>query len=296
MGNISTLAVDASYEVLTGDLSYTLVRCEARPLTAGLAPALAKLLAEVTVVSSEEQMLALEVLRAEVRVALVDEDIDGTVDAVVNNILIITGGDRTHEMYVHFMDGITPGELKSPILAEELSTVRLWVPSLAASPFSSLAALGPILAQQVADADVAKAKLDAATQALKQFREVGARKALVDKINAKRKTTFGELGGMAHASPELNLPKDFADRFFLHSTRRRRRPTSKEVQAKLDAAKEAVADLEAKLAEVEADEKAEADRQAKRNATAHQKKIADAQKKADASAAALAALQKQSTP
>lgn len=290
MGTISTLAVDASYETLTDELSYPLVRCEARPLTAGLAPALAALLTDVATTESDERKLVLEVLRAEILVTLADEDIDVTVDAVVNTILTITGGDRDHDLYTHFLGDKTPAELKEPILAEELETVRAWVPTLTTSPYPSLAAFAPVLDQQVADADKAVAKLTTASQALKSFREVGPRRALVDKINAKRKATYGDLGEIAHSNPQLNLPKDFADRFFLHDQRRRRKPTSKELRVRLEAARTAVADIEAKTTRAEADEKAEAEVRAARKNKALQKKIAAAEKKAAAAAAELAAL------
>jgi hypothetical protein len=290
MGTISTLAADASYETLADEIAYPLVRCEARPLTTGLAPALAALLTDVATTQSDERKLVLAVLRAEILAVLADEEIDATVDAVVNNLLIITGGDREHELYTHFLGDKTPGELKEPILAEELETVRAWVDSLIKSPYPSLAALGPILDQQVANADKVVAALTAASQALKSFREVGPRRALVDKINANRKATYGALGEIAHSNPQLNLPKDFADRFFLHDQRRRRKPTSKDLRIRLEAARALVDDIEAKLAKAETDEKADADAKAQRKAKAQQKKVAAAEKKAAAAAAELAAL------
>jgi hypothetical protein len=167
------------------------------------------------------------------------------------------------------------------------------VPSLQSSPHPSLAALGPVLDHQVQSADAAVAQLAAASQALKQFREVGERKALVDKINARRKATHGELGEIAHSNPQLNLPSDFADRFFRRDRRRRRRVTVKELTEKLEAAKAIVAELELALAKLVAAEKVAADAKAKAKAAEREKRIAEVQQKAAAAAAELAALQKE---
>lgn len=248
------------------------------------------LLAKVAVTSNAEFMLVIEVMRAEVAVNLIDEGIDGTVDAVVNNLLIVTGGDRSDKLYVHYMDDLSPAELKNPVLEEELETVRFWIPSLMASPHANLAALAPILQKQVAMADKAKIVLGQATQALKDFREVGGRKELVDQINAERKSTYGELGNLVHTNPQLMLGNDFPDRFFLHE-QRRRKLSSKELKVKLDAAKDAIAELEARIVQTEAEEKAAADKKAKRKAKEQAKKLAEAQKKAVEAAAAVAALE-----
>lgn len=291
MGTINTLAVSASFEDLTADLTHTLVRCEARPVTAGFAPPLVTLLAEVATTADHERQLVLAVLRAEEMVILTDEDIDGTVDAVVHAVLTIAGGDREHVLYRHFLGNTRPSDLKEPVHGPELEVVRTWVPSLLSSPHASLAALGPVLDPQVKSADQALAQLAAASQALKHFREVGERKALIDKINACRKATHGALGELAHASPQLNLPSDFADRFFRRALRRRRRVTVKELTEKLEAAKASVAEIEVALAKVVAAEKAETDAKSKAKAAEREKKIAEAQQKAAEAAAELAALQ-----
>ncbi len=292
MANISTLAVNASYEALTGDISYTLVRCEARPLTAGLAPALLALLADITTCANAERMLVLEVERAEVKVFLCDEGIDGTVDAIVNTCLTITGGDRTVDPYAFYLKNTTPGDLKDPVLAEELETVRLWVVPLQESIHPSLAALSPTLAAQIEAADNAQAALDAANLTLRTFREQGARKTLVDTINAKRKVTHGALGEIAHSNPQLLLPIDFADRFFVHEVRRRK-ATRKEMLAKLDAAHAEVAAVEAKLAKMDGDDAVAAAKLAAQKEKERQQKVAAAQKKAEEAAKELAALQQE---
>src|SRR4051794_11897295 len=103
MATTNTLPADASYGTLRAELSYPLVRCEARPLTAGLVPALSALRTEVDTTAGAEDLIVLDVQRAEVLVFLADEDIDGTVHAVEKNLLILTDGDREADLYVHYM-------------------------------------------------------------------------------------------------------------------------------------------------------------------------------------------------
>ena len=290
MGTISTIAVNASYETLTGDLSYTLVRCEARPFTAGLAPALLALLADTATCADTERTLLLEVERAEMKVFFADEALDGTIDAATNALLTITGGDRTVEPYTLYLKDKTPAELKEPVLKEELETARSWVERFQTSIHPSLNALAPVLAAQVDTADKAQGMLDAASLALTTFREEGPRRVLIETINAKRKATHGALGEIAHSNPLLMLPINFADRFFRHEPRRKK-ATKKEVQARLDAAQGEVAALEAKLAKMESDEAAEAAKVAAEKEKEKEQKLAAAQKKAAEAAQEIAALQ-----
>src|SRR6185369_11725416 len=112
----------------------------------------------------------------------------------------------------------------------------------------------------VVEADKAVIDLATAQQALKDFREVGARKALFDHANAVRKATYGALGQIAHSHPEAKLPSDFADRFFLHDSRpRKKAPTLEELKERLAAAQAAVDAMEAQtLAASQAEAKAKA--------------------------------------
>ncbi|MFO0755159.1 MAG: hypothetical protein U0359_01605 [Byssovorax sp.] len=292
MATISTLAVSTSYEELTGDISYTLVRCEARPLTAGLAPALVALLTDITTTQETERKLVLDLERAEVRVFLADEDIDSLIDGIVNTLLTLTGGDRTSDLYTFYLKDKTPGELKDPILDEELEAVRQWIDPLSASPHPALVTFAPLLNAAVDVADKAKAAFDTAAQALKTFREQGARKTLVDMLNAKRKATHGALGEIAHSHPELMLPGNFADRFFVRD-QKKKKPGIKELQARLDAAKALVDELSGKLAKAKAEEAAAANEAAEKKAKEYQQKLLAAQKKVADAAAELSTLQQQ---
>ena len=290
MGNISTLALTASHDVIRGDINHIHINLESRPLTAALAAPFIALQNDVTSVEQEEQQLVFNVARAEVRVTLADEDIDTLVDVLVHALLVITGNNRKDPLYLHFVGDSTPAAIKDPVLGPEIATVKGWIPSLQSSPHATLVALAPRFDAAVTAAENREAELTAAEVALKNFREVGARKALVDKTNALRLSTSGALGDIAHSHPELNLPRDFADGFFKHERRNRKPPSAKDLTLKVDAAKADLATLEAKLAEAQKAEAAEAADALKTKSAKDQKAIDRAQKKADEAAATLAAL------
>jgi hypothetical protein len=285
-----TFAPTVSSTVLFEDTTYVLVRVQARPLTAGLAPLLIAFLAELAGTDEQEKQLVIDDARTEFAMVLSDDALDHFVDSVVNSLLTITGGKRDDALYVHFLGSQKPFQLKNPVLGPELEKVRGWLPSLETSPHAILAALAPAGAQLVAEGDKAQLAFSAAHQALKDFREVGARVALVAKANALFSTTYGALGDIAHSHPEANLPKDFADGFFRHDHRRRTPLSSEELGVKVAAAEAALRALQAERDEAKADEAKAAADKAKKEAAARQKVIDDAQKKADDAAAKLAAL------
>ena len=133
MGNISLLALTASYDVLRGDINHVRIRLEGRPYTAELATPFALLQTEQEAVCQQEEQLILNVARAEVLAIMADEDVDGGVNAVVNCVLTITGNNRKDPLYLHFVVNTTPAQIKDPVLGEELLTVKSWIPSLVSS-------------------------------------------------------------------------------------------------------------------------------------------------------------------
>ena len=82
-----------------------------------------------------------------------------------------------------------------------------------------------------------------ANQALVRFHEVGARRALVEKMNAARKLAHGQLGQIVHDHPELALPTSFPDTFFLHDTRKRKKETPASIDAEIAALKKRIESL-----------------------------------------------------
>ena len=148
-----------------------------------------------------------------------DDGLDDFVDVFDRTLLIITKNERTAAIYLLYFGGKTASELKKPILAGELATVRAWLPSIQGSQYPAIAALAPRLIAVIAAADLAIANGLAARQALKDFDAIGPKKELIDGFNALCKTVYGELASLPHKHPEAMLPASFADRFFPHETR-----------------------------------------------------------------------------
>jgi hypothetical protein len=259
-----------------------------RPGTPPVAPPFVALQTELTGVVQQDLQLVFNVTRARILVLLIDENIDGLIDAVVHVVLTVTGNNRETPLYLHFMGNQIPSEIKNPVLGEELVTAKGWISSLQSSPHPGLVALAPWLADTVKIAEQRELDWLTAEQTLKSFREVGPRKAFIDKANALRLSTFGALGDIAHSHPELNLPKDFAERFFKHERRNRKPPTAKDIALKVEAARAELAALETKLGEAQKAEAENAANEARARAAKNQKVFDKAQKNADDAAAKLA--------
>lgn len=258
-----------------------MVRCEARPLTEALAPPLATFFPRIQDAMSTEWQLTLDVMRAEARVIVLDERLDTTVDAIVTAILAITGGDRSHWLYVLFLGTQKPSELKAPIMGEELETLeKVWLPELGKTQFPTLSAFTAVLKPQIEEARTAVTALAVAKQALTHFRsEQGACGALVADINSARKGAHGQLGVIAHANPLALLPVDFPESFF-QLGKTGHKLTAAELEGRLTLARKAVLWLEARLEEARADELKKANKRATREEARRQKKLGKAEKKA----------------
>ncbi len=153
-------------------------------------------------------------------VAAADGVLDNFVDTLDRTILIAVKNNRKSPLYEQFFGAEVPSKLKRPVLDKELDTVRKWVPALQASTTPSVAALAPALVTAVANADAAVAAFDAAQAAVHAFETTGGKRQLIDAFNALRLTTYGQLAALPHQNPAAALPATFADRFFLHESRK----------------------------------------------------------------------------
>lgn len=276
---------------LIAENTETLVNLEANDLTKNLAAPFVLLQDELLASLSQENQLLLAIARAEARARRIDAQIDALVDAVKYALLAITEGSTTHDDYTHYFKNKQPAEVKAPLLGEELSFVGAWLPSLSASKHESLKEIGVKLAPLLAAGVPAMTAMTEANQALVDFYEIGARYALVEKMNSQRKATHGQLGQIVHDNPGIGLSTSFPDTFFLHDTRRRKKDTPASIEAEIDALKKKIASLEIKrdkLAEMVA---AEQKATKKKNSERRAKEIEKAQKAQAEAAAKLAALQ-----
>lgn len=152
-----------------------------------------------------------------------------------------TGDSPKHPLQIHLFKGKTLSKFKRPILAGQLEAMRDWTSPLQNSGAPALVALAADLAPLLVAADKAVDLQKTATQKNREFRDVGARKQLVDKLNAKRKEVFGALAKLPFEHP--SLAPDFPDRFF------RVEPPTTEEDETPDEVKAAILDLESELAE-----------------------------------------------
>jgi hypothetical protein len=239
------------------DIRYTLSRTQADPRTGAFVAEFQARRDEWTAIHQEELSYLEAASDAQARVDAADEGLDAFASKLSKAVLTITGDDRGHPLYLHFFGDKPLSSFTRPVLGGQLDAMKKWPTSLAQSPFPALVALGPELSGLLADADAALAARDDAQQKNKLFREIGARRLFVDRVNATRKTTHAALLKLAIEAP--GMPADFADRFF------RKTGGDEEEEATIASVTTAIAALEdqlaqqkALLASLQADEEADA--------------------------------------
>lgn len=118
--------------------------------------------------------------------------------------------------------------------------------------------LSPILPLALA----AKNDLAQAKQNLADWKNVARWKQHIDQSNAHRAAAYGYLLEVPHKHPDVRLPADYADSFFLHDTSRRgagKSKTSQQIADEIDALKTKLNQLEELFAETVARESADAE-------------------------------------
>jgi hypothetical protein len=281
MASIQTIDPRSSLETIHDEFLFTVVRLRADQATY---PALAPLLASFDAfetqwldISAQERALRAASFLADARVSRADDKLNFLSDAVSATLLIELKGKRTAPEYTRYFGTQRASDFKKPLLGDQLTSMQAWPPSLKESPNPTLREYGNQVAAAVTEGENASKGALRAEQELTDFRISGPRKALVDRFNALRKSTYGELAKFAHDHPELKLPSDFAGEYF-HRESAPREPSLAELDRRIAAAETELNRIrslrDARLAEVEAEAKAkiEADRSAK------QAKLAAAQK------------------
>lgn len=234
-----------SLETLFDEMFYTAIALSADAEAATHAAAFDDFLKKAwQPVADRERALRCGVLRSQAQVAGTDRRLDAWLDRFHSSLLISTGNRRDVPQYQRYFGAQPPSQIKRPVLGVQLSTLASWVPSIKSSTDAKLAALGKDLEALVTDGQQAEAGLDAARGLVKDFREVGARKALFDTANSLRQSTVGTLASYSHDHPEKNLSPDWADAFFRHDARERLSPDSELSRLTAEIA-ERTSDLEA---------------------------------------------------
>jgi hypothetical protein len=279
-------------EILTEN-SYTIGRLQTHRFAQELTPDFDAFQASWMTVNAHRIALIIAAGKADGAVAGADDNLDEFIDTLDKTLLIATKNDRSATTYTRYFGSKPPSQLKKPVLGEELETVRGWIDSLNASNVPAIKALGPLLLSAVTAADAAVKAQIKAKQALADFDTIGEKKALIDSFRSLRSTSHGDLGAMPSNHPEAMLPAKFADRFFLHGSRRGIAAVNSipEVQAKIGSLQKLLAAAEAHLANLQTAATARA--AARQEATANAATLAQTRKEAAAALKKLNAMEKQ---
>ena len=227
---------------LRGEIIHTLDQVKAHPLTQTYVPLFETLRDDWNAVFTEELALRDGLSAANARVFAVDTALNALASRVAKVLLILTGDDKAHPLYIAYFKKKSLTDFKRPILGAQLEAMKGWIPELKKSDDATLAALGAEVEAAVALAEDALATRTKLETESSFFRETGSRRKLFDKVNAARKQTHGELAKMPHE--KLGVPVSFANLFFRHVS-----GGDAEEALTLEALDEEIAGLEKQLAE-----------------------------------------------
>ena len=182
----------------------------------------------------------------------VDRRLDGWTDRFHNALLISTSNRRNATDYARYFGDESPSVVKRPVLGNQLKKLTSWVVSIKGASVPQLATLGTELEGLVAEGHKAEQAVRDARAKTKDFRALGERKALFDKLNSLRQSTYGALATLVHDHPEKHLPTGWADSFFRHKRFDRMTPTVEKtaIVEQLAALRTETADKERRLAEL----------------------------------------------
>ena len=273
---LRTFDIEDHLDTLRDELLFTIGKCEGHKLTQKHVAGCAADLDGWQMVSGKRLALRDKISRAEGRVDGWDDELDTFVDEVATTLLLLNNNDRSAAEYRQYMGTKQPNEIKRPILGQELETVRGWIAPLQASPNALLQGLGARGEVLVAEADAAVKALATAQQEYRAFRLTGELSQFVEKLNADRKSLYGELSKLPHEAEGKGLPGDFADRFFRHETRRNKKLSVDLVQKQITALEAQLEGLRATLEELEKKEAAKQAASAEREAL--EAKLAEAER------------------
>jgi hypothetical protein len=183
-----------------------------------------------------------EVESSQVKVDRADGDLDRFAGRVSRAVDDIPDPNTKKQYKTNLFKGQPLSKFRRPVLGGQLLAQSAWASTLAQSNVPALVALADEADPLVKKGQDAFQARTEAQQQNRQFRDVGARKQFIDKLNGARRLAAGALSKVAHGSP--TLPNDYADRFW------RTEPAADEEES-LDDVNAAIEELTAKLAERE---------------------------------------------
>jgi hypothetical protein len=217
---------------------------------------------EWVLVRDEETGLFVAQRRAAAQAFFAGLSIDEIVATLERTVRGAVKKDVNDPNYAFFFSKRRPWEIERLGLDAKLEALEGWVEAVNGSPFPSVKALGPQLAQRIAAGEAARDELRTTTEKLRQFRTLGPRKAFNDKFNALRKSTAGKLSEMPFTVTGEKLPVTFANWFFPPTRKAAPQLSSAQIAEKITAKQAEIAELEQQRQEALARERAEAEARA----------------------------------
>lgn len=264
---------------LIRDLWYTVCQMKDEPHAAPYYQTFVDLHAEAKSFLLPAEISVLEAISAsEADVDRADGGLDAFAGRVYRAVDDIGEAKTKKAIKTNLFKGLPLSKFRRPVLGGQLLAQTAWGSALQATNIPTLMALAPESDPLVQKGQQAsKARTDA-QQKNREFRDLGARKQFIDKVNAARRVAFGGLSKAPLEDPKL--PSDYADWFFFGEAPAEVEETIEDVKAAITALKVELEAREKQLQEMEAEAAAaaqiEADRQAKQvTADALRKKRAE---------------------
>ncbi|EYF03463.1 hypothetical protein [Chondromyces apiculatus] len=267
---LKTLKARSAMLSLLPHPTFTLCQLRNHPLGAPHVAQFAAIKEQGRAVLAAELQHMEDMTETRAQVVAIDERLDAFAARLSKLLHSIGGESWKSALQGHYFEKPLHA-LTRPVLGKQLVQMRKWQLSLATSAYPALVALAPELDVLLTEAHAAATAWQGAKQLNREFRDVGARRRWIDRLNGARKEVHGALARLPHEMP--HLPADFADRFFLTEEESGadddEDDSVEDLQAELAAAQEAVVEVERRLAEAvtaEAAAQAEAEARAAKEA------------------------------
>jgi hypothetical protein len=237
---IRVLAYRVGLFILLREIQYSASQMRQEPLAAPYVPHYQNLRNLWKEVLLEEIEILDELSEAQAAADKADKAIDAFSGRVSRSVDEHTDGKTRKQIRLALFKNKTLAKFRRPVLAGQLQAFSEWSITLAKCGVPALVAMAPEAEQLTTVGKSAEALRASAKKRNRDFRDVGARKQFIDKVNATRKETHGILAKMPFENPAL--PQDFARTFFYSDAPRSEDETMDEVRTSIE-------ELEAQLVE-----------------------------------------------
>jgi hypothetical protein len=211
---ISTVSEKSSLDTLSEELVYTETRLLVDDQAKEFAPPMSQLLVRLGEVRTGQVGAKYEEVAAQAAVTAVNDQLDDLVRGLAKELLRVVDDDIRSPRYLRYFSD-APSAIIRLGLESELGRVRGWVDSLSSEPETALQEFGARLRKVTESGDQVLDRRRKAEAARSDHR-VRSITALVEDINNARRSLYGVLTKKA---ADNRLPRDWADRFFRHTSR-----------------------------------------------------------------------------